>query len=114
MKTSDNDEVSYAARVMFVNRQKIEADLQRAAQELAPAVVRIRYSFEDDWTGDPSIFFRVVLADEVAYGPHLGETARRIRTKLDDEIRPDEHGLNAYFKFRSLSEQTDYKDPAWL
>ena len=98
---------------MFVNRQKIEADVQRVAQALAPAVVRIRYSFEDDWTGDPSIFFRVVLSDEVAYGPHLGEITWQIQRKIDDEVRPDEQGLKAYFKFRSLSEQTDYKDPAW-
>jgi hypothetical protein len=98
---------------MFVNRQKIEADVQRAAQALAPEVVRIRYSFEDDWTGDPSIFFRIVLADEVAYRPHLGEITWQIQRKIDDEVGPDEQGLNAYFNFRSLSEQADYKDPAW-
>lgn len=106
--------MTYALRTALVNRQKIEADVQRAAQALAPSVVRIRYSFEDDWTGDPSIFFRIVLADDVATGPNLGEVAWAIERKLDDEVRPDEHGLHAYCNFRSLSEQADYKDPAWL
>lgn len=105
--------MSYALRTALVNRQKIEADVQRAAQALAPAVVRIRYSFEDDWTGEPSIFFKVLLADDVAYGPNLGKVAREIQMKLMDEVRPDEQGLNDYFNFRSLSEQADLNDPAW-
>jgi hypothetical protein len=104
--------MTYALRGL-VNRQKIEADVQRAAQALAPAVVRIRYSFEDDWTGEPSIFFRIVLADDVAKRPNLSEIIRPIQMKLMDEVRPDEQGLNDYFDYRSSSEQADLKDPAW-
>lgn len=105
--------MTYALRTALVNRQKIEADVQRAAQALAPSVVRIRYSFEDDWTGEPSIFFKVVLADEVAKRPHLSEIIRPIQMKLMDEVRPDEQGLHDYFNFRGLSELADIDDPAW-
>ena len=49
---------------LFVNRQQIEASVRRAEQALAETVVRIRHEFKDDWTGDPSIFFYIVLTDE--------------------------------------------------
>jgi hypothetical protein len=41
--------------------------------------VRIRYDFRDDWTGDPSVFFRIVLKDAVAAKESkLGEIARTV------------------------------------
>jgi hypothetical protein len=97
----------------FVNQQEIEAGVQRAVQALAPTVVRIRYSFEADWTGDPSIFFRVVLRDEAAKKSKLAGIAERIMFILRREVKPEDHGLQAYFNFRTLSEQNEINEPAW-
>lgn len=105
-------EVGYVPRD-FVNRQEIEAGVQRAAQDLFPAVVRIRYDFGSDWTGDPSIFFRVVLADEFASKPKLSDIAQRIALRLMNEVKTDEQGLHAYFNYRSQSEQSQLSEPAW-
>ena len=96
-----------------MNRQQIEEGVQRAAQALAETVVRIRYEFRDDWTGDPSIFFYIVLTDEAAKRAQLLERTYAIRSVLWREVKPDEQGLNSYFNFRSLAEQNEFNDPPW-
>lgn len=101
------------APLASANRQQIEEGVQRAAQALAKTVVRIRYEFADDWTGDPSIFFRVVLTDRAARRPKLHENARTVESTLEREVRPLEYGLNYYFNFRSLKEQNELNDPLW-
>ena len=90
--------------VVVVNRQQIEEGVQRAAQALAQTVVRIRYEYGDDHTGDPSIFFNVLLTDEAASRPRLGQLAETVISEVRRAVKPDEQGLNAYFNFRSLAE----------
>lgn len=108
----DNEIVPYVP-IGFVNQQDIDAAVQRAANALAPTVVRIRYDFGTDWTGDPSIFFRIVLADEAAKRPKLSDLAQTVELILLREVKAEEQGLNAYFNYRSLSEQDNLKEPAW-
>ena len=96
-----------------MDEAQIEAGAQRAVQALAPDVVRIRYSLGEDWTGDPSVFFRVVLSKEASREEHLGETARRIESSIRNEVNPDELGLYAYFTFRSESEEAANREAAW-
>lgn len=96
-----------------VNQLEIEAGVERAARALTHTVVRIRYNIGADWTGDPSIFFRIVLTDEAAKKSKLSDIAQAISLILRREVQADEQGLNAYFNFRSLSEQTEIQEPAW-
>jgi hypothetical protein len=97
----------------LVNQAKVDAAVERAAQSLAPDVVRIRYSFDDDWTGDPSIFFRVLISDEAAGRPKLSDLAEIVRSRLRNEVKTDELGIHAYFDYRSLSEQSELNEPEW-
>ena len=108
----DNETVPYVPKG-FVNQQAIEAGVQRAAKTLSPTVVRIRYDFGSDWTGDPSIFFRFVLADEAAKKPKLSDIAQMAELILLKEVKADEQGLHVDFNFRSRSEQDNLKEPAW-
>lgn len=96
-----------------VNQHQIAAGVQRAANALADTVVRIRYDFGQDWTGDPSIFFRIVITDDAANRPRLNETANAIALILMREVKAEEQGLHPYFNFRSASEQATLKEPAW-
>ena len=98
---------------VFVNQSEVDAAVERAAAALADIVVRIRYDFGSDWTGDPSIFFRVTLTDEVVNEPKLGKIANAIELAVIREVKPQEYGWNWYFNFRSASEQAELKDPAW-
>ena len=97
----------------FVDQSQLDAGVQRAAQAHAPDVVRIRYNLGSDWTGDPSIFFRIVLSDDASRKGRLSETTERVSSTILNEIRPEELGLQWYFNFRSLSEQEEIKEPAW-
>lgn len=96
----------------FVEQQQIESGVHRAQQSLAPDVVRIRYSIGSDWSGEPSLFFRIVLSDDVAKS-RLNEIAHRVALILLREVNSEELGLHAYFNFRSQSEQAKLNEPAW-
>ncbi len=80
---------------------------------LAPDVVRIRYSVGSDWTGDPSIFFRIVLSDDASRNAQLSETAERVALTIRNEVDVEQLGLHSYFNFRTLSEQAELQEPAW-
>ena len=99
---------------MFLPRGVIETEeLGRRINELAlpDGVVKLRYTVEDDWSGDPAIFFWVTLSDEAARREVLGETSRRVRELIEKRIDPTgQWGLLSYFSFRSESEQAMLKD----
>jgi hypothetical protein len=96
----------------YLSQQHVADAVARAEKLLAPDVVRIRWNFEDDWTGDPSIFFRVVLADKAA-GQRLRKTVDRVEETVLREVNPRELGLQRYFNFRTLSEQKQVNEKSW-
>ena len=82
--------------------------------KLGNEVVRVKYSLGTDSSGEPSIFFRIVLSDAASREDGLADVTGRIATILFDEIRPYENwGLLPYFSFRSKSEQAIRNDPEW-
>lgn len=78
-----------------------------------PEIVRVRYDIGDDWAGDPSITFKVLLRDEATTRDKLGDVGYRIRQGFEDELRPYELGYIPYFYVRGQSEQEKLKDPQW-
>ena len=98
----------------IVHQRQVAAAIQKAAQALQPEVVRIRYALTSDSTGTAAIFFRVLLSDEASREDRLYETTQRISRKIIDIVKPmEKFGMEAYFNFRSASEQAKLKDAAW-
>jgi len=97
----------------LVYHHQIDEGVEKVANALAPDVVRIRYSIDDDWTGDESIFFRVVLSDEASRINRLREVSRRARAAIREVLKAEELGLNFYVTFRSLSETKELPEAAW-
>jgi hypothetical protein len=95
------------------DQAQIAAGVERAERALAPDVVRIRYSLDEDWVGDEAIIFRIVLSDEASYPNRLREISKRTRAAIRDEVRADELGLHTYFNFRSLYETKELPEAAW-
>ena len=99
----------------LVHYRLLHAEIKSAVDKLreqCPEVVDVSYTMREDSTGDPSLFFRIVLTDEAANEDTIANTARRIRTFLFDEIRPIENwGLRSYVNFSSFSEQKRRMDP---
>ena len=95
-----------------------QAELAMAIEEikplLGPDVVRLTYKLEEDWSGDPSIFFRVVLSDRASTKIELRTTAARIQDIVVDNLRPvEEWELLYYFDFRSRAEQSARASDDW-
>ena len=97
----------------LLDHKRLQASLQKAKRALKPDVIRIMYSFEEDWTGEPSLFFRVLITDAASDPKRLRETVQRIETKVLRETKADERGLQTYFSFRNESEQAQLRDPTW-
>ena len=102
-----------SATSIFVHQGKIEKAVARAAKALAPDVVRIRYSLGEDWSGSGAVFFRVLLSDSASHPSNLREIATRVKSTVFNAVKPDELGLEAYFNFRSASEQAELKELIW-
>ncbi len=90
------------------------AELSKHVNALAPfpaGVVNLRYTVENDWSGDPAIFFWITLSDESARPPILSQTGRRIMDFITQRLDPaGQWGLIPYFNFRSQSEQANLKE----
>jgi hypothetical protein len=89
-------------------------ELMKRVNALAPfpsGMVNLRYTLDNDWSGDPAIFFWITLSDEAARRPILPQTSRRIMDFITQRIDPvAQWGLIPYFNFRSQSEQAKLKE----
>ena len=93
-------------------KPKIDAAIAEVINLMAPHVLNIRYDFGQDWTGEWTIFFRVLLSDKVAKRKKRSEVAMRVISERSDPVIP-ELWLIPHFHFRSQSEQAEINDPAW-
>jgi hypothetical protein len=98
----------------LVNETQFESAVSEVERMLRPEVVRVRYELGDDSTGEPSVFFRILLSDPASRREQLGYVASRISTEIVRRIEPlEQWGVLPYFTFRSQSEQAQLQDPAW-
>ena len=69
---------------------------------------------DDDWNGDPAIFFWITLSDEAADPAILPQTSRRIRERITQQLDPaDNWDLIPHVNFRSQSEQEKLKEQVY-
>lgn len=97
----------------YVDESQVEALVREAEKLLAPDVIRIRHSFGEDWSGDPAIYFRVVLRDEAAVREKLLAITTKAKNTVRSQVNPDKLGVLSYFNFRTVSEQAQLQDPDW-
>jgi hypothetical protein len=99
----------------FVRQEELDQEVKKCVDKLpAEEVVRVRYSLGEDWSGDPAIYFRIVLTDEASREERLGDVTHGIRQTIDGELRPYQNwGLLPYFSFRSASEQAVRHEAEW-
>ncbi|MEZ5401806.1 MAG: hypothetical protein R2729_19185 [Bryobacteraceae bacterium] len=97
----------------YAHQERIAQGVANATTALAADVARIRYELGEDWSGGGAVFFRVLLKDSASKRSHLREVARRVVSKISSEVQPGELGLQAYFNFRSESEQARLNEEAW-
>ena len=90
----------------FVHQAQFSRAVARAAQRLAPEVVSIIPTLGNDWSGEPAVFFMVILSDAASLRDRILTTSNRVQQVLNDEVQPlEQWGVLPYFNFRSQSEQ---------
>lgn len=98
----------------LAQQAQLDLEIQSAIGKLGEEAAHVSYGLGADSTGEPSVFFRIVLTDAAAREEALADVTGRIATLLFDELRPMQNwGLHAYFNFRSYSEHQSRKDPEW-
>jgi hypothetical protein len=90
----------------FIKQSRFEAEVERAAQSLSPTVVSIIPTLGNDWSGEPAVFFMVILADAASGRDRLLDVSNEVSEVIVREVKPLERwGVFPYFNFRSQSEQ---------
>lgn len=108
--TRDN-KVVYVPRA-FVHQDQFRTEVKRVKEGLAPQVVDIIATLGDDWSGEPAVFFMVILADPATRRDQLLDVTNRVSQTLVDQVQPlEEWGVLPYFNFRSKSEQAMINEP---
>jgi len=98
----------------YAQPREFDRAVESAISKLGPDVVRVRYSFGNDWTGEPSVFFKVVLSDNASARLHLLDVTSRIANTLVWDVEPlEQWGVLPYFNYRSQTEQETLQEPAW-
>ena len=97
----------------FIDQEKLEKEVAEAVKALDPREVRdVHFILGEDHTGDPSIFFRILLTAEAAKESRRGKVIDRVRTQLSDTLQTyNRWGLLDYFSFTSNPKM--YRDPRW-
>lgn len=94
-------------------RKELAAAIAKVERKLGKDVVRLRYNVHENWSGEPAIYFQVLLTDQASKPPRLHKTASRIRNMIEEQVDPiNSWGLFSYYYFRSKSEQDELKE-AW-
>lgn len=92
----------------------LQTELNGIMPKPSPGVVKWRYAFGSDWSGDPAIFFWVTLTDDASKKADLSKATASFRKAITDRIDfLNDWGLIPYFNFRSESEQAKLKDEVY-
>ena len=91
---------------------EIAAAVAEVERISAPDVAYIRFNISEDWSGDPAVYFRVMLSDQAAQN-RLLEVAELVESRLEDRLDYESMGLRAYCHYRRQSDQARIRDKEW-
>lgn len=96
----------------FAQPARFRAAVDRAARRLAPHVVSIIPTLGNDWSGEPAVFFMVILSDAASLRDQLLNISNRVEQAIVQQVQPlEQWGVLPYFNFRSKSEQAKLDQP---
>jgi hypothetical protein len=110
VRVGDN-EVVYIARA-FVEQAQFRSAIARV--QLPPQVVSVTPVLGKDWGGEPSVFFKVIIADDAVPRSELLALTKSISHAIVHRIRPlEEWGVLPYFDFLTQSDAARIPEPSW-
>jgi hypothetical protein len=97
----------------FVHQAQLHKAVDDLKPTLGPDVVRLTYDLGQDWSGEPAIFFRIVLSNRASRRDQLRNATNQITNMIVQHLQPlEEWGVLPYFSFRSESEQAVLQEEA--
>lgn len=98
----------------FLQPEVLDKSIEQVKPLLQPDVVSLGYRLGEDWTGDPAIFFQVVLTDNATRRERLLPSAKHAQQVIEEHVQPwEQWGVWPYFNFRSQAEQAIRGDKGW-
>lgn len=90
----------------LVQQTEFQSAVQQAAKLLGPHVVDVSWTLGNDWSGEPAVFFMVILSNAGSRRDQLLGTTSQVSNAITQMVQPFEQwGVLPYFNFRSESEQ---------
>ena len=98
----------------FVHQVQLRQEVDQAKKALDRREVRdVQFTLETDSSGEPAIFFSILLTPYGSEESRLAEVTGRVATTLFDTIQPyNQWGLQSYFNF--TSDPAHYGNPEWM
>src|SRR3954454_24754298 len=98
----------------FVNQAELKDAVAQASKALDSREVRdVRFTLGADSSGEPSIFFGILLTPYASQDSRLADVTGRTATFLFDHLQPyNRWGLHAYFNF--TSDPAHFRNPGWM
>jgi hypothetical protein len=98
----------------LVNQAGLKDAVAQAKAALDPREVRdVRFTLGSDSSGEPSIFFGILLTPSASHQSRLADVTGRVATVLFDQLQPyNRWGLQPYFNF--TSDQAHFRNPGWM
>jgi hypothetical protein len=90
----------------FAQQAQFQSAVNRAAQQLGPHVIDLSFTFGNDWSGEPAVFFMVILSNAASRRDQLLRTTSQVSNTIVQMVQPlEQWGVLPYFNFRSEAEQ---------
>ena len=90
----------------FAQQAQFRAIVNRAAQQLRPDVIDLTFTLGNDWSGEPAVFFMIILSNAASQRDQLLSTTSRVSNSIVQFVQPlEQWGVLPYFNFRSEAEQ---------
>lgn len=98
----------------FVNQSELRDAVAQVAKVLNAREVRdVRFTLGADSSGEPSIFFGILLTPFASHASRLADITGRVTTTLFDQLQPyNRWGLQSYFNF--TSDPAHFRNPGWM
>jgi hypothetical protein len=100
------DNVVVYVPLAFAQQAQFQAAIARAAQQLRPHVVDVIPTLGNDWSGEPAVFFMVILSNQSSQRDQLLRVTNQVSNAMVQMVQPlEQWGVLPYFNFRSEAEQ---------
>ena len=90
----------------FAQQAQFRAAVNRAVQLLRPHVIDLSFTLGNDWSGEPAVFFMVILSNAASQRDRLLRITNQVSNAIVQLVQPlEQWGVLPYFNFRSEAEQ---------